>query len=71
MKDEQKRYSFAQVVVVEEDQIGVIVKCWADFTYEVYVRNLNGVNNYRYNEIRPYIFSKTLEPDELSFYDWG
>ena len=70
MKDEQKNYSFAQVVVVEGDLIGVVVKCWADNTYEVYVRADNKIQNYRYNEIRPYIFSKHLEPDELQLYDW-
>jgi hypothetical protein len=59
------------VVIVEEDQIGVVVKCWADYTYEVYVRNHNKVINYRYNEIRPYIFSKALPENELEYYDWG
>jgi hypothetical protein len=70
-KEPQRNYSFGQVVVLEEGQIGVVVKCWADDTYEVYIRELNTVSNYRYNEIRPYIYSKTLAPDEFGYYDWG
>jgi hypothetical protein len=68
--EEQKHYSFAQIVVIEEDSIGVVVKCWADNTYEVYVREANRIQNFRYNELRPYIYSKTLTPEEVKMYDW-
>jgi hypothetical protein len=68
--ENQKNYSFGQAVVVEEDSIGVIVKCWGDHTYEVYVRVDNKIKNYGYHEIRAYIYSKTLAPDELKMYDW-
>jgi hypothetical protein len=67
---DQKNYSFAQVVVIEEDSIGVVVKCWADKTYEVYVRVAGTIQNFRYDELRPYIYSKTITSDEVKMYDW-
>ena len=36
-------FQFGNVVVVDDDQIGVIVKSWADGTHDVYVRSYNGI----------------------------
>ncbi len=56
-------FQFGNVVVVDGDQIGVIVKSWADDTHEVYVRNLNGVKEYRAINIRHFIYSKDLSEE--------
>jgi hypothetical protein len=69
-KEPQRNYNFGQIVVIEQNLIGVVVKCWADDTYEVYVRYHNQIINYRYNEIRPYIYSKELTPEDEKLYDW-
>jgi len=55
-------------VVVVEGLIGVIVKSWADHTYDVYVRSLNGVRPYSESRIRHYVYSKELTEDQLEFY---
>lgn len=65
------KYNFGNIVIIEEGLIGVIVKCWADDTYEVYVREYNGVGTYNSGEIRHYIFSKAIPENEKQFYDWG
>jgi hypothetical protein len=61
-------FQFGNVVVVDDDQIGVIVKSWANGTHQVYVRNLNGVMLYRATEIRHFIYSKDLTEEEKGFY---
>ena len=58
------RFQFSNVVVVDDNQIGVIVKCWADDSYEVYVRNYNSVSAYEGNDIKHFIFDKELMADE-------
>lgn len=42
---------FGDVVVVEEDLIGVVVKSWTDKTHEVYVRSYNAIKTYNEDEI--------------------
>lgn len=61
-------YQFGNVVVVDDDQIGVIVKSWADGTHDVYVRSYNGIKEYHYTKIKHYIYSKELSAEELEFY---
>lgn len=63
-------FQFGNVVVVDDDQIGVIVKSWADNTHDVYVRTSCVVSNYGASEIRHYIYSKELTADEYDFYDF-
>jgi hypothetical protein len=31
------KFCFGDIVVVEDNLIGVVVKCWTDKTYEIYV----------------------------------
>ena len=62
------KFNFSDVVVVDEDQIGVVVKCWADGTYDVYVRSYNGIREYKANQIDRYIFSKCLLEEQYDFY---
>ncbi len=62
------KFQFSNVVVVDLDQIGVIVKSWADNTHDVYVRSRNGVWHYREDQIRHFIYSKELSDEEREYY---
>ena len=61
-------FQFGNVVVVNGNSIGVIVKLWANDTYDVYVRSYNGIGEYKGDEIRHYIYSKELSEEEQEFY---
>ena len=67
-------YLFGDVVVVDENLIGVIVKTWENskgYHYEVYVRNYNGIKEYRENEIDRYrVRHKELNGEEM-YYQYG
>lgn len=62
------KFQFSNVVVVDDDQIGVIVKSWDNKTYEVYVRSYNAIREYKENEIKHFVYSKHLAEDEYEFY---
>lgn len=62
------KFQFGNVVVVDDEEIGVIVKSWADGSHDVYVRSYNCVRVYPENEIKHFIYSKTLSEDERKFY---
>jgi hypothetical protein len=64
------RYQFGNVVVVEKTLIGLIVKSWADNTHDVYVREYNGVKQYKEDDIRHYVYSKSITEEEAEFYDY-
>lgn len=55
------KYCFGDIVVVENDLIGVVVKCWESlnsveqYTYDVYVRVYNGIKQYAQNDIQRYM----------------
>lgn len=67
-------FQFGNVVVVEDDCIGVIVKSWGPssktgkYSHEVYVRSFNGIKDYPEEEIRHFIYSKELSEEEKTFY---
>ena len=70
------KYLFGDIVVVEENKIGVIVKSWETFSateghyfnYDVYVRMYNTICNYRESEIERYrIRPKYLDEEELEW----
>lgn len=61
-------FQFGNVVVVDDDQIGVIVKSWADDSHEVYVRGYNGTHTYPADKIKHFIYSKELTEEECGFY---
>ena len=63
------KFQFGNVVVVDGENIGVIVKSWEDNTHDVYVRLYNGVKQYHELDIKHFIYSKTLSEEELIFYD--
>ena len=63
------KYQFSNVVVVNQgNDIGVIVKSWANNTHDVYVRNINRVVEYPESEIEHYVYSKELLEEQKDFY---
>jgi hypothetical protein len=67
-------FQFGNVVVNPDNQIGVIVKTWGpstktgEYSYEVYVRSLNTIAEYREVEVSHFVYSKELSEDEKEFY---
>ena len=69
------QFLFGDIVVVEDDQIGVILKTWEDktpsknpYTYEVYVRSFNFIKSYDQSDIERYrVRHKVLSPEELEW----
>ena len=68
------RYTFGDIVIVEDNLIGVIVKSWCkSFAingrpayHEVYVRSFNGIREYEEKDMRRYLVRhKELDEDEL------
>lgn len=62
------KFQFGNIVVVQGDHIGCIVKSWANGTHDVYVRSLNGVAEFHESEIKHYVFSKELTEEQKDFY---
>ena len=63
------RFNFGAIVVVDEDQIGVVVKCWEHTedntaSYDVYVRSYNSIKCYFDREVKQYIYDKELRKDD-------
>ena len=69
MRDKRPLFLFGDIVVVDVDQIGVIVKTWENnkgYTYEVYVRSYNKINTYEEREMDRYrVRHKYLDEEEL------
>lgn len=66
------KFCFGDIVVVENNLIGVIVKCWAYFNggynYDVYVRNFNNIKNYKEDYIQRYmVIPKYLNEEEMEY----
>ena len=65
------KFLFGDIVVVEEDLIGVVVKTWEDkigYYYEVYVRMKNCIEQYGEEEIERYrVRHKYLDEEELEW----
>ena len=68
------KYLFGDIVVVDECQIGVIVKCWGMSNlgkpphYEVYVRSYNCIKEYTESEVERYrVRHKYLDEQELEW----
>lgn len=66
------KYCFGDIVVIEENLIGVIVKSWiSNMTgphYDVYVRMYNAIKQYQEHEIQRYMVRhKYLDEDEMAW----
>lgn len=72
-KHMKAKFLFGDIVVVDETEIGVIVKTWINdekrtYNYDVYVRDYNNIKNYQENEIDRYrIRHKYLDEQELEW----
>lgn len=67
------KFCFGDIVVVEEEFIGVVVKSWKDiknkkFTYEVYVRSYNNIITYDEDKIERYMVRHKYLSDEEKEY---
>lgn len=69
-----KQLCFGDIVVVDSDLIGVIVKCWdrSSFgnppSYDVYVRYYNGIFNYSEDKVDRYMVRhKYLNEEEIEY----
>lgn len=66
---EKAKFLFGDIVVVDEDLIGVIVKTWHStkrgYQYDVYIRNYSEIVCYDENEIERYrVRHKELNEEE-------
>lgn len=69
------KFCFGDIVVVEGNLIGVVVKSWITYSkgekirnYDVYVRMKNTIQNYREEEIERYMVRhKYLNDEELEY----
>lgn len=66
------KFCFGDIVVVDKDQIGVIVKCWIknneSMQYEVYVCNYYEIREYNEKDIERYMVRhKELDEQELEW----
>jgi len=73
-KEKTMKYCFGDIVIVDENQIGVIVKSWCGFiqgngpNHDVYVRSYNGIKNYPESEIHRYMVRhKYLDEQEMEW----
>ena len=66
------KFCFGDIVVVEENLIGVVCKSWIrnnkEIYYEVYVRSYNEIKEYKEEEIQRYMVRhKELNDEELEY----
>ncbi len=64
--DNKPKFQFSNVVVVDDENIGVIVKTWGasknrGVHYEVYVRLYNGIKEYDEKDIKHLIYDKVIQ----------
>lgn len=69
-------YNFGNIVVVDNNLIGVVVKSWGPimkagviggYEHEVYVRSLNAINTYPEDLIRHYVYDKELSEESMEY----
>lgn len=62
---------FGDIVVVEENLVGVVVKCWITNPtrkYEVYVRGYNRIKEYEWKDVKRYrVRHKYLNEEEVQY----
>ena len=71
----KSKYLFGDIVVVDGENLGVVVKTWERMTggkegyhYEVYVRMYNGIKEYEEDQIERYrVRHKYLSEEELEW----
>ena len=66
MNNQIPKFQFSNVVVVEDNLIGCIVKTWGaskmrGIHYEVYVRSWNRIEEFDEDKIKHFVYDKELE----------
>lgn len=62
------KYCFGDIVVVDGNLIGVVVKSWQNGTHDVYVRMVNRIVEYKESEMQRYMVRhKYLDEEELVY----
>jgi hypothetical protein len=65
------KYTFGDIVVIEKDLLGVVVKSWVtkpEITHEVYVRSWNSIRTYEEKDMERYMVRhKELDEDEIEY----
>ena len=66
-------FTFGDIVIVEENLIGVVVKSWIHYNpkyikHEVYVREFNCIKEYKENEMQRYMVRHKYLSDEEAEY---
>lgn len=68
------QFTFGDIVIVEDNLIGVVVKSWIRFSdkkkiiHEVYVRDFNGIKEYEENQMQRYMVRhKYLSEEEQEY----
>jgi len=71
IKNKNMDYCFGDIVVVENDLIGVVVKSWLtkpELTHEVYLREYNRIKTFKESEMQRYMVRhKKLDETELEY----
>ena len=62
------KFQFSNVVIVDGNQVGVIVKSWGagkrrGIHYEVYVRSYNRIDEYDECDIKHLVYDKEIEEE--------
>ena len=69
------KFAFGDIVVVDNIEIGVIVKCWTNtdkkYNYDVYVREYNAIKNYEEKEIERYMVRHKYLSEEEQEYQYN
>lgn len=72
------QFCFGDIVVVDEIEIGVIVKSWIhptdngkEYNYDVYVREYNEIKNYKESEIQRYMVRHKYLSEEEQEYQYN
>lgn len=67
------KFTFGDIVVVEKELIGVVVKCWtgSKHSYEVYVRNYNSIEVYEEKDIERYMVRHKYLSDKEKEYQYN
>ena len=62
------KFCFGDIVVIDGNLIGVVVKCWTNRTYDVYVRVTNAIISYKETDMERYMVRhKYLDEEELQY----
>lgn len=75
-KAKGEKFTFGDIVVVDGENIGVVVKSWigvrnAENNHDVYVRMANTIINYKASEMERYLVRHKFLSDEEKDYQYN